>query len=280
MSTSPTYNPHGANRFDGVDKTGEGGEFVAYLRQYGTTPFVTDYVRRSIEQLGLCEGMSHLEVGCGTAHDVDLLVTAVGPSGRVVLIDKSQEMALATQDTIESLELPGNRLHFLIADAAKLPIEKAFHSTRIIRVLQHLDVPSTALAEMGQALYPMGRLCAIEPNWSATTIVSDDQKTTGAFLHDVHHNIVKHPSIGEQLPNLCLAAGLKVVRHDELIHRFDTLEALAQVINVNDRLSTLVGRGKIEQSAAERWLCELSDRSRKGTFDAALPVGFVIAEKG
>lgn len=275
-----TYNPYGANKFDRLDKTNASDSFVRYLKQYGETSFAADYIRKSVEQLRLCEGGAHLGVGCGTAHDVGILAQAVGPTGLLVLFDRSNAMARASMESIESADIGGCRHYFVKGDAQNIPLaNNLFDSTRIVRVLQHLDDPGQTLCEMARSLCSGGRLCAIEPIWSKTDIASEHNDVYAAFLDDVHQRIVKHPAIGANLQDLCRQAGLEVVNYEVLVHRFEDLSSAAEVITFDDRLQALVNRGAIARGQADAWLGELQQRSRNGTFAASLPFGFVVARK-
>ncbi len=73
---------------------------------------------RAIPALQLSEGSRVLDIGCGTGLNFPLLLTAVGPLGEVVGVDRSPEMlAVARRKTTR---LPPGNVALVEADAERL----------------------------------------------------------------------------------------------------------------------------------------------------------------
>jgi SAM-dependent methyltransferase len=113
----------------------------------------------SVESLKIPQGGTVLDVGCGPASVTALLAGAVGPSGLVLGVDRSEAM-LARAVRAES----GPQIGFLHADAQRLPLrDRTVDAVVSLAVLHLVPDPVTALAEMARVLRPGGRLTVMVP---------------------------------------------------------------------------------------------------------------------
>jgi SAM-dependent methyltransferase len=97
-----------------------------------------------------------LDVGCGTGHDL----VELGPAG--IGIDRSH--AMAARATARGCTV-------VIGEATQLPFRAAaFGSARADRVLQHLDDPLAALAEMIRVTRSHGRVIVADPDQESLVI--------------------------------------------------------------------------------------------------------------
>src|SRR4030095_14233223 len=76
-------------RFTAVDQQADPRFFITFLDAGNALEDIKSVKRVMLAQLELRDGMSLLDVGCGTGDDVRDLVPPVGPRGRVVGIDMS-----------------------------------------------------------------------------------------------------------------------------------------------------------------------------------------------
>jgi ubiquinone/menaquinone biosynthesis C-methylase UbiE len=92
------------------------------------------------------DGQAVLDVGAGTGADTIEVARAVGPTGRVVGVDKSAEMVAEAQGrAVES----GLRVEFAVGDAQSLDFpDGSFDRVRSERMLVHVPDPETAVREM------------------------------------------------------------------------------------------------------------------------------------
>jgi ubiquinone/menaquinone biosynthesis C-methylase UbiE len=103
--------------------------------------------RPHARQLRLLEPASEqrlLDVGCGSGDDVRALARRVAPSGCVIGIDISEAMIgqARKQNAVPCVD-------YCVADAHALPFADAsFDAARVERVMQHVEDPDKALAEM------------------------------------------------------------------------------------------------------------------------------------
>ena len=103
-------------------------------------------------------GMNVLDVGCGTAAITAGIARAVGPSGRVLGIDRDEALLAIARSRYSDL---GN-LTVRHQDATDLAIEREFDVVAASRVLQWIDDPRAALARMVKATQPGGRVVVFD----------------------------------------------------------------------------------------------------------------------
>src|SRR4029453_11868535 len=111
-------------------------------------------------------GMRILDVGCGPGFYVAELLEQVGRTGAVVGVDASpQTLALARRRT----EGHDNVVLYQ-ADATDLPVpDAAFDAALSVQVLEYVADVDAALAELGRALRPGGRLVIWAIDWSTVS---------------------------------------------------------------------------------------------------------------
>jgi trans-aconitate 2-methyltransferase len=109
-----------------------------------------------LERLPLDGDECVLDVGCGTGRLTERVLDRV-PHGRVIGIDQSSNMVRVARDYLQSRS---SRIHFLVADAAALPIrgeaDAVFSTATFHWVLDHPRLFRSVL----DALKPGGRLVA------------------------------------------------------------------------------------------------------------------------
>jgi arsenite methyltransferase len=155
-----------------------------------------------VEWLNIPEGGIVLDVGCGPASITASLARAVGPSGLVLGIDRSEAM-LARAVHAES----GPQIAFLHADAQRLPLrDRTVDAVVSVAVLQLVPDPVIALAEMARVLRPGGRLAVMVPTagraariwhrlWNAGPHMFDEDEL-GDILEDHGFAIVRTKNLG------------------------------------------------------------------------------------
>ncbi len=128
-------------------------------------------MRALIADLRLPAGSAGLDVGCGVGLPALWLAEAVGPRGRVVGIEPSNERVDAARALVGDA-LPCDRLEFREGDATAIPMDDAaFDWVWCGDVLHHVQHTAAALAEFARVLRPDGRL-----------VVKESQLVPGVFL--------------------------------------------------------------------------------------------------
>lgn len=116
---------------------------------------------RSVARLGLEEGHTALDIGCGTGLNLPYLVRGVGESGRVVGLDYSAGMLAKARERVE--ERDWKNVELVQGDAAVLagvggPFD-AIVSTWALGIVD--DLPS-ALRRAVEVLKPGGRIAILD----------------------------------------------------------------------------------------------------------------------
>src|SRR5262245_54965706 len=89
--------------FQDVDRAGDPGALVSYLDTVTALDAARAYKRQSFVRLGLQDGQSVLDVGCGAGDDLRALAALVGPTGRVVGVESSAEMLAQARERTRGL---------------------------------------------------------------------------------------------------------------------------------------------------------------------------------
>jgi SAM-dependent methyltransferase len=169
--------------------------------------------RRLLADLGVREGWSCLEVGCGAGGLALWLAERVGGTGRV----------LATDLDPRFLDGHGRaNLDVLAHNVLTDPLEDGtFDLVHARAVLEHLPARKDALARMIAALKPGGRLLLEDVDFGGPTAAMLGRYLSASFPNaaDVSERVYRSvaavfatagadPSLGTQLPALLVDAGL------------------------------------------------------------------------
>ncbi len=261
-----------ASGFRRVDRASDFEVFSSCLTLIDSLPFFAECKRKSYDLLNATPGRRILEVGCGLGDDAAALAKRVAPGGAVVAIDGSRAMIDAARE--RHRDVAG--LSFDVADAAHLPFDDAsFDACRIDRVLQHIDDPARAIAEMVRVLRRGGVVVAFDNDWETLTVDSADRALTRTILNAWCD---RFPSgwIGRQLVPLFLQAGL----HDVVTYP-KTL--VLRELDVADRIYSffstaegLVATRTIGRDDADRWSGGLRTADAEGRFFTSY-TGFLVS---
>ncbi len=261
-----------ASGFQRVDRASDFEVFSSCLTLIDSLPFFADCKRESYDLLNATPGRRILEVGCGLGDDAAALAKRVAPGGSVVAIDGSQAMIDAARE--RHRDVAG--LSFDVADAAHLPFDDAsFDACRIDRVLQHIEDPALAIAEMVRVLRRGGVVVAFDNDWETLTVDSADRALTRTILNAWCD---RFPSgwIGRRLVPLFLQAGLRdvVIYPKTLVLReLDVADRIYGFISTADGL---VATRAIGRDDADRWSDGLRTADAEGRFFTSY-TGFLVS---
>jgi ubiquinone/menaquinone biosynthesis C-methylase UbiE len=224
--------------------------------------------QQSTELLRLRPGMSVIEIGCGNGRDAEALAKLVGPTGRVVGIDASQELVAQATERTASLGLP---LRYQVDDAHALAFpDNTFDAARVDRVLQHLNDPAQAVREMARVVRPGGRIAAIEPDWHTVTVAGVDNDVTRSVVRYKADINVTHGTIGRELRRLLVEAGCGEVTAEQGSITFGQLAATDFVLGLRRSLAGAVAERWITARQAAVWWAGLEEQDNGGKFFAAM----------
>ncbi len=125
-------------------------------------PFFAEFGARLVELADLQPGESVLDVGAGRGATLIPAAQRVGPNGRVLGVDLSQEMVALLSGDVERLGVVNASVRRMNAEALEVGAA-SFDVTLSSFVLHLLPHPETAVAELWRVLRPGGRVGASAP---------------------------------------------------------------------------------------------------------------------
>ncbi|MFK0197196.1 methyltransferase domain-containing protein [Streptomyces lavendulae] len=126
--------------------------------------YQTPAYEAAVSRMGLTEGGTALDLGCGSGRALPALRRLVGASGTVLGVDLTP--AMLTAAAREGRTGPGRLL--LVADCARLPLAAGtVHGIFAAGLLDHLPKPRTALADWARVCAPGGELLLFHPSGRA-----------------------------------------------------------------------------------------------------------------
>ena len=170
--------------------------------------FYGDFTKQMFHAAGLSRGMSVLDVGCGAGDVSFLAASLVGPSGRVLGVDKSPEAIAAATARAGSAGL--SNVRFMAADIERLTIDEPVDAVVGRLVLLYVPDPSQVLARFAALVKAGGILAFQEMDMPAANslphcpLVAD----TLAKLCETFRRVGADPRLGLKLGPLFERAGL------------------------------------------------------------------------
>lgn len=250
-----------------VDAAADPDALGAYMDDLAAIGAVAAEKARSLTLLELRPGDSCLDVGCGTGPELPALAAAVGASGRVVGVDRSQALSAAAGRRHPAVEL-------VVADAHRLPFADAeFDACRADRTLQHLADPAAALGEMARVTRPGGRVVVTEFRWGLVA-PGLDRTVTDAILAAMAGPGERRDWLGHRLVDMFAAAGLSDPRAISTDHTLDGHDELAALMNLG--WSVPAAAGVTAERAAAAWERSLRSLAAQGEAFAAVVIQHVV----
>jgi ubiquinone/menaquinone biosynthesis C-methylase UbiE len=226
-----------------------------------------------IDRLGLSEGSSVIDVGCGFGDDAAEMARRVGADGRVVGVDVSQSMIAEARRRHPE---PVAQLSWRVADAVDLPFEDhGFDACGAATVLQHVSDPASVVQEMTRVVRPGGRIAVLEFDHATTFLDSPDGDTTRLICDGATEAFVQG-RMGRQLPRLLHQAGL-----------LDVSVEPTTVMGSLDIGKLILGRhvdwlrdtGVLSSAVVDRWWGELAEADQAGVFTMGATTFLVTGTK-
>ena len=179
-----------------------------------------------LDRVGLRPGDRALDLGCGPLGVLDLLAERVGPTGRVVGIDREKRYLEIARQELDARGLDGVEL--VAADATGTDLAPAsFDLVHERLVLNNVPQPDAVVAEMVRLTRPGGHVAVQDVDWLTWTCLPEHadwnllrETAAAVWSGDVH--------LGRRLPALLRGAGLvdvemvphlRVFRPGEPYHR-------------------------------------------------------------
>jgi ubiquinone/menaquinone biosynthesis C-methylase UbiE len=226
----------------------------------------SDLYRRRLavlEALGARPGERVLEVGCGAGALLPAIGSSVGPSGRVVGIDVSDDQIAAARRRCASQP----NIETSVCDVRRLPYEAgSFEAFVAVQVIEYLDDPRQALTELRRVVASRARAVVLATNWDTilwnTAVPELTRKVQSAWRQHA-----PHPNLPADLRRLFTQAGFQVIHQTPVTiincaYHEDSFAYWAARLMVAFSLA----RGLISAEDADAWLASLSDAQHADTF--------------
>ena len=230
--------------FTAVDEQDDPSAWIDVLDRVRQEPAYAAYKQRVAELLEPAPGGIYLEVGCGTGQDVLAVASRFGVT--VAGVDLSRAMV----DEARRRGLPDVR----VASADALPFEHAsFDGCWADRVLQHLERPEAALAEMVRVTRPGGRVVVADPDYDTQVVDVEDQDLARRVLRFRADHLLRNGTIAHRAGGLLADAGPTdvVVEAAPVLLRDPT--ALDNAMGLRTWAATAEERGLLRAGDAEAW---------------------------
>jgi ubiquinone/menaquinone biosynthesis C-methylase UbiE len=230
-----------------------------------------------LRNLGLSQGSSVIEAGCGNGAGLPDILSIVGSKGRVVGTDPTTAFIEGARTRAGQLGTANAR--FEVGDIRAITsAEGEFDAAFCDKVLIHAGPPKAALGEMVRVTRAGGRVGAIE--WLPFFIMSSSQPAALDTFNDIFRKAVYEYFISCNLARHFQAAGLNDVRTEAFLAHTDNLDAhpfwRAFIVH---QIPMFILAGLIEEAPAQALLADLEDLNRKGEFSASFVVQAAVGTK-
>jgi ubiquinone/menaquinone biosynthesis C-methylase UbiE len=162
--------------------------------------------------IGVNAGSAVIDVGCGVLGVLHLLANRVGPTGRVVGLDREARMVQSGRQFAEQL---GVDAEFVQADATATGLQdRSFDLVHARTLLLNVQNPHEILAEMVRITKPGGIVAVQEPDASAWTCdpAHPAFDILRAAILSAYRRTGKDFSIGRRITRILRRAGCTDVR--------------------------------------------------------------------
>jgi ubiquinone/menaquinone biosynthesis C-methylase UbiE len=230
--------------FTAVDDQDDPSAWIDLLDRTRQEPAYSAYKQRVAELLEPSPGGTYLEVGCGTGDD------ALALSGRFGVAVAGVDLSSAMVEEARRRGL--SKAHVASADA--LPFDDArFDGCWADRVLQHLERPEAALAEMARVTRPGGRVVVADPDYDTQVVAVEDEELARRVLRFRADHLLRNGTVAHRAGALFADAGLAdvVVEAAPVVLRDPT--ALDDAMGLRTWAATAEGRGLLPAGDAEAW---------------------------
>ncbi|MEN8259558.1 MAG: methyltransferase domain-containing protein [Pseudomonadota bacterium] len=234
---------------------------------------------RGHEIMGIKEGHSVLDVGCGPGIDAMALTRLVSPHGKVFGLDHDAEMIDMARKSAAEAGL-ADRLEFHTGDAASLPFRDGFFdSCRAERLFMHLPDADRVLVEIIRVLKPGGRIVVTETDWASVSCDSDETDTERKLARFRAEQILSNGYSGRRLFGQFRAQRLTDINveifplhtTDMDLFRFLTLQSTVD--------QQALAAGAITEETLNAWRVGLEQRKQDDSFFGSVNIIMVAGRK-
>jgi ubiquinone/menaquinone biosynthesis C-methylase UbiE len=247
--------------------------YQTYLKRAAS--LLKEAKERSYELMGDASQKTLLDVGCGPATDTVALAELVGPEGQVYGIDRDPEMIEAAVDKARQHETVS---HFE-GRAEELPFEgDYFDAVRSERLIQHVDEPKKATAEMVRVTKPGGKVVLFDTDWGTLVISPGDfEVITNLMTQSVRR--INNGLAGRSLYHLMSSAGVTDLTFEVVPVYTGDYELFRSIAKLDKVLAGAVDSGLVTQNERDSLLDDLQQAHQDDCFLGGLNMFMVSGRK-
>ncbi|MHA7776872.1 methyltransferase domain-containing protein [Roseibium sp. M-1] len=259
--------------FQDVDAASENEFLFRFLDDANANRSILQYRVRMAELYPPGAGMRILDIGCGLGHEAMRLAAQVGPAGKVVGIDPSNDFIREAARRSAPLRLP---VSFQTGDIHALDFEDAsFDLVRAERVLLYISDLGQAVSELVRVLRTGGHVTVFDFDYNAFFIDSN-HGTVSRRIENLLAGDPPNPEIGRQVPELLRQAGLTV----RCIEPFTITPSPDMVARIYaGAIDRGLSSGALTQEEVDDWWADQQALATAGQFYHANPGDIVVADK-
>lgn len=234
--------------------------------------------QRTRALLGVRPGFNLLDVGCGAGAFAIETAALIGDTGGVVGVDHSDTLLHVAR---ARAMLANQAVSFLQGDALHLPFaDEVFDGCRSERVLQYLDEPTQALAEMARVLKPGGWLAAAEVDWDSCVddLAGIDRSAYRTAIH-AFADRAGNGWIGRQLRRRFLNLGLEEVTCEGFVVIITDANVMLRDLGWLGDVSRVASDGVISAEAAANIVAAAEAAAQRDRYFSAFTQFLVSGRK-
>lgn len=219
--------------------------------------------RMAFDALHLSEGDTVIDIGCGNGLLTEEIARAIGPTGRVIGVDPSEDMR--TPASARCAAFPTVEIEYGLADALPLRDGEADKAVAV-QVLEYLsDIPS-AIGEANRVLRAGGRFVAVDTGCKTLDWFSENEDRMLRVQKAWDHHY-KEPRVAALWPRFARDAGFVAIEVEPFTFCDTTLrpDGIAfMLLHLMSRYA--VENGHLSASETEKWFDEQIRLSQRGRF--------------
>jgi len=247
------------------------------LEAMATLPAYHDARRWLLQNLGISQGSSVIEAGCGTGAALSDVLSVVGKKGRITGNDPTEAFVESARARAEQLGAANAR--YEIGDIRSIAAgDNEFDAAFCDKVLIHAGPPKAALTEMTRVTRSRGHVGALE--WLPFFAVSSSRPEALDAFNAIFRKACYDYFVSLNLARHFHSAGLTDIRTQAFLAHTDNLDAHPfWRAFIFQQMPMFIHVELIDQATAQALLGDLETLNAKGEFSASFIVQAAVGTK-
>ena len=235
---------------------------------------------------GASIGDTVLDLGCGRGATVPHLLRCVGPSGKVVALDRRREWLSEISERHAQAILDGQLEVHAVDLSDGLPYDvSTFDAIVCQNVFEGLRNPASVIAQAIEALKFGGSMIIGHHDFDGVIVASSYRDLTRRIVHgyadcSLEWQDLSDGQTGRLLPSLFHCVGLSRPVTETVLFVDLSLSAESFAQSYIEWVYHSAYKFGIETSDMDRWKQDLINRSNQGSFYFAVPWVYVLGARG